>query len=275
MNISFMRCKRRRSITRSIAWGILACISVTGSNADDDGMTEIAKIAQVIPNKLNKNYQLPLLYYHNQKLGATSNMIQGQFQFNPIIPFAIDPQTSIIFRPMLTANFNNVDSSVSNQPLPLQLETFFAWDPGLWVYGIGPYFQAPSGNVITNGSKQTGLGVSAAAYFKPTHWVIGFIGYNSWGIGDNTSSGTANIFQVTPSVSYTTNNAWTYTFQSKVNYHYDAGATNQLTLSGGKTIKLFGEPVQLQVGPTYMATHTPTSAKGWGGYLALTWVIPK
>lgn len=258
-----------------MAWIVFACSSVAGASAEDDGMTDIAKIAQVIPNKLNKNYQLPLLYYHSQKLGAANNMTQGQFQFNPIIPFAINSQTSIIFRPMLTANFNTQDASVSNQPLPIQLETFFAWDPGLWVYGIGPYFQAPAGNLITTGTKQTGLGVSAAAYFKPTHWVIGFIGYNSWGVGGDTSSGTANIFQVTPSIAYTTDNAWTYSFQSKVNYHYDAGATNQLTLSGGKTIKLFGEPVQFQIGPTYMATHTPTSAKSWGGYFALTWVIPK
>lgn len=270
-----MRHKRFQSCLKGVIWFAYTCISVAGAKAQDDSMTDIAKIAQVIPNKLNKNYQLPLLYYHSQNLGSASNMIQGQFQFNPIIPFAIDSKTSIVFRPMLTGNINNQDSNISNQPLPLQLETFIAFDPGLWVYGMGPYFQAPAGNFATSGSKQTGLGVSAAAYFKPTHWVIGFIGYNSWGVGGDTSSGTANIFQVTPSISYTTDNAWTYSFQSKVNYHYDTGSTNQLTLSGGKTIKLFGAPVQFQVGPTYMATHTPTSAKGWGGYLALTWVIPK
>ena len=252
-----------------------ACVFVGTVYADDSDMTNTAKIAQLIPNKLNKNYQLPFAYNHNQDLGLANNMIQGQFQLNPVIPFAIDNQTSIILRPMLTSNFNNQDSTVSNQPVPLQLETFFAWDPGLWVYGAGPYVQAPARN-MNNGSKQTGVGISASAYYKPTHWVVGFIGYNSWGIGGDTSSGTANQFQMTPSVSYTTNNAWTYTFQSKVNYNYNSsGATNQMTLSGGKTIKLLGEPVMFQIGPTYMATHTPTSAKGWGGFLGLTWVIPK
>lgn len=252
-----------------------AFFSVGSAYANDDGMTGLAKIAQTIPNKLNKNYQLPFSYYHSQDLGLASNMIQGQFQLNPIIPFAIDNETSFIIRPMLTANFNNMNATVSNQTLPLQLETFFAWDPGLWVYGIGPYFQAPAGN-INYASKQTGLGVAASTYFKPTHWVIGIIGYNSWGIGNNVSSGTANAFQATPSISYTTDHAWTYSFQSKVNYNYNTpGATNQLTLSAGKTVRLLGEPVQFQIGPTYMATHTPTSAKGWGGTLSLTWVIPK
>lgn len=51
--------------------------------------------------------------------------------------------------------------------------------------------------------------------------------------------------------------------------------TNQLTLSGAKTYKIFNKPVQFSIGPTYMATTTAYSAKSWGGYLAISFSIPE
>jgi len=106
--------------------------------------------------------------------------------------------------------------------------------------------------------------------------VLGVSAYNSWGFGSNLSGGTANVLNVQPSIAYITDNAWAYNLSSQVNYNYDARATtNQLTLSGGQTIKFFDYHLQWQVGPTYMATTTSSSAKGWGGYFGLTFLVPK
>ncbi|WP_448364234.1 hypothetical protein [Fluviibacter sp.] len=241
--------------------------------ASDGDMTHEAKIGQSVQNALYRQIQLPISYNYNQNLGAANNTTQGQFQFNPVIPLAIDGETTFIIRPMLTGNFNNQDKRITNQTSPLQLEAFMAWDNTLWAYGVGPYFQAPAANA-NNGSMQTGMGVSAAGYFKPDHWNIGGILYKSWGVGNDMSGGSANVFSVSPGIAYTTNHAWTYSLSSQIVYNVNTStATNQLTLSCGKTIRIFDEPVQVQVGPTYMVTHTAASAKGFGGYLALTWVI--
>ena len=182
----------------------------------------------------------------------------------------------LIVNPMLTLNRNTIDQQVTNQAQPLQIATYLGPRYAKYFYaGVGPYFQLPATN--TNyGSKQAGLGISAGTFFTPEHWVMGAVVYNSWGVGSNMSGGSANVLNVQPSISYTTDRAWTYNLGSQIIYNYDAKtATNQLTFSGGKTVNLFGYHTQIQAGPTYMVTTTPTSAKGFGGFLGLTVLVPK
>lgn len=239
-------------------------------------MTETAKAAQNIQNKLYPQIQLPFTYNYNQKMGANNGTQQNQFELNPIIPVSLGNDLQLILNPMLTYNHNLNDQQITNQNQPLQLATFFMPTYAKTFYGgIGPYLQLPATNA-NNGSLQTGIGVSAGAFFTPGNWVIGGVMYQSWGIGNNLSGGSATLINFQPSVSYTTDNAWTYTFGSQLNYNYTASqTTNQLTLSGGKTIKMLGQHFQFQIGPTYMVTTNSTSAKGFGGYFGLTMLLPK
>ena len=95
--------------------------------------------------------------------------------------------------------------------------------------------------------------------------------YNSWGIGSDLSGGSASILNAQPTVSYTTNDGWTFNLSSQINFDYKArNTTNQLTLSGGKTVKFMGLHWQYQIGPTYMVSAIPSSPKGWGAYLNLS-----
>ncbi|OYY59176.1 MAG: hypothetical protein B7Y55_00745 [Polynucleobacter sp. 35-46-207] len=242
----------------------------------DGTMSEKAKSAQKMQNVLYPQIQLPITYNYNQKLALDSQSQQNQYAFNPIFPVALGSDFRLIVNPMLTLNRNVADQQVTNQSQPLQVATYLgpAYAKSFYA-GIGPYVQFPANNA-NNGSKQTGLGVSAAAFFAPEHWVMGAVIYNSWGVGSNMSGGSANLVNVQPSISYTTDAAWTYSLGSQVVYNYDSkAATNQLTFSGGKTIELFGYHTQIQAGPTYMVTTTPTSAKGFGGFLGLTILMPK
>jgi len=246
------------------------------AQSSDSTMSEEAMSAQKMQNMLYPQIQLPITYNYNQRLGLNSQSQQNQYGFNPIIPVTLGSDLQLIVNPMLTFNLNSNDQQVTNQAQPLQLATFFGPKFAKYFYaGIGPYFQLPATN-SNNGSKQTGLGVSAGAFFTPEHWVMGAVVYNSWGVGSNMTGGSANVLNVQPSISYTTDSAWTYNLGSQIVFNYDAkAATNQLTLSGGKTIKLFGYHTQISAGPTYMVTTTPTSAKGFGGFLGLTVLLPK
>jgi hypothetical protein len=100
--------------------------------------------------------------------------------------------------------------------------------------------------------------------------------YNDWGIGSDLSGGSANILNIQPLISYTTNDGWNYNLAGQYQYRYTAASSsNQLTLSGGKTISIAGIQWQFQIGPTYMVTTNPSSAKGWGAYFSLTTSLPK
>lgn len=241
-------------------------------------MSEEAKASQKMNNQLFPQVQLPITYNYNPKLGANNGTQQSEFAFNPIIPISVGSDLVLILNPMLTYNHNNNNQQVTNQNQPLQLATFigpaYAYDR-YWFYGIGPYIQLPSTNA-NNGSMQTGVGVSAGAFYTPDNWVIGGALYNSWAVGSNMTGGSANVIMAQPTITYITDNAWSVNLSSQVTYNYDArNATNQLTLSGGKTIKVLGTHVQFQIGPTYMVTSNPSSSKGLGGYFGLTFLMPK
>lgn len=242
------------------------------ASEEHDTMTHAAKVAQKIQVKLTPQIQVPLSDNYNRNLGTNRNISQNQIQLNPVIPIAISPSDSIILNPMFTTNINNQNNNVTNQEAPFQLASYFARTTADWVYGAGPFIQLPAFNA-NGGSKQTGIGASYGLIYQPKHWVIGATAYNTWGAGRNLAGGTANQFSVTPLVSYTTDNAWTYNLSCQLVSNFSAGvtsSTNQLTLSGGKTVRLGGLHWQLQAGPTYMLTTTPTSPQGWGGYLSLT-----
>lgn len=239
-------------------------------------MSEEAKAGQNMQNRLYPQIQLPLTYNFNQKLGANNDGRQAEIALNPIIPISINSDIQLILNPMLTYNRNVDNQMVSNQNQPIQLATFFAPTYAkTWYYGLGPYLQAPATSA-NNGSMQTGLGVSAGAFYTPDNWVVGAAMYNSWGIGSNLAGGTADVLNVQPTISYTTDHAWTYNLSSQIIYNYTPrNATNQLTLSGGKTVRFEGYHFQFQVGPTFMVTTTQSSAKGLGAYLSITALLPK
>lgn len=259
-----------------LLFAIVGLCPVAMAQTSESSMTEVAKSGQKMQNRLYPQVQLPFTYNYNQQLGTNNQTKQNEYAFTPIIPVGLNDDLQLIVNPMFTLNSNSYDQQITNQAQPMQLATFLApvFAKSFYV-GIGPYLQVPATSA-NNGPMQTGLGVSAAAFYTPEHWVIGAVMYNSWGVGGNLSGGSANVLNFQPNISYTTDRAWTYNFSSQVVYNYTSkAATNQLTLSGGKTVNIFGYHTQVQVGPTYMVTTTPTSAKGVGGFLGLTVLLPK
>lgn len=243
------------------------------ATADEQStMTETAKVAQKIQAKIHPMVQLPLSYNYNQNRQPNQNYTQAQFQFDPVLPIMTGRRSGIILNPMFTDNINSRNQQTSNQATPLQLATYFATETTNFLYGIGPFIQMPTANANA-GSQQTGLGVSYGLFYQPEHWVIGATAYNAWGVGSNVSAGTANVYYYTPTISYTTDNAWSYSLQNWISGNPAHGAShnsNQLILSFGKTHSLPRSSIQWQIGPTYMVTKTPASPQGWGGYFSVT-----
>ncbi len=258
--------------------GIVGMLHPSFVFADDGNtMTPTAQVAQKIMAKLHPMVQLPLSYNYNQNRQPNQNYTQAQFQFDPVIPILTGERTGFILNPMFTDNINAQNQQTRNQATPVQLATYFARTDMDLLYGLGPFIQMPTANTY-GGSQQTGLGASYGLMYQPRHWVIGAIGYNAWGVGNNRTSGTANVYYVNPTISYTTDNAWTYNLQGWINGNPTNGKSNnsnQLMLSTGNTFKVGQSSVQWQIGPSYMVTKTPTSPQGWGGYFSLTIAFPE
>ena len=263
------------SLGARLFWTLSLTLALPANADDQDTMTPSAKVAQKIQAKLHPMIQLPLSYNYNQNRQSNQNYTQAQFQFDPLIPIVTGDQSGIILNPMFMDNINAQNQQTSNQAMPLQLATYYAVKTTNLIFGAGPFIQMPTANPSA-GSQQTGLGVSYGLFYEPKHWVIGWTAYNAWGVGKNTSAGTANVYFYNPAISYTSDNAWTYSLQSWVNGNPTNGASNnnnQLILSFGKTIKMPRSNLQWQIGPTYMVTPTPASPQGLGGFFSLTFAF--
>lgn len=235
-----------------------------------------ARMAKKLANKIEPIVNVPLQFNFYQKAGPQHQQYQEKIILEPVIPAPITKDWNLLFRPLVTANLQYQAGMVTNQTSPIQLEAFLSPSAKSDLnWGVGPYFQSP-GTGLSNGSNQYGAGVSAAAFYKPGHWVVGFIGYNSWAVGGPTNSGTANVFYAAPQISYITENAWTWTAMMQPTFNYNARSTsNPFLLLGAKTTKIFGVPVQVQAGPSYMVASTATSGQGLGFRIQLTAAMPE
>lgn len=259
-------------LSRIILLGVLVSLSHQGLAEESDEMTDTAKVGQKIVAKFHPLVQLPFLYNYNQNRAANQGYKQSEFEFNPIIPVFKDESTGFIVRPMLTDYLNVQNQKTANQVSPVQLASYLTHKTGDFSYGAGPFIQIPTANTAS-GSQQAGLGLSYGGYYEPNHWVVGVLAYNAWGVGNNRSAGTANVYSYDSVISYTTDNAWTVNLQSWVNGNPTNGSsynTNQVLLSAGKTIKVSKAHIFWQIGPSYMVTKTPVSPQGWGGFFSFT-----
>jgi len=272
------RCFLTSSFKVSLLTALLGLhwVAFADTSLSKSKMSAPAKAGQNMQNPLYPQIQLPFSYNYNQRLGSNNGSQQTELALSPIIPVSLGSDLQLIVNPVFTYNRNTNNPPITNQYQPVQLATFIAPKRAGNLYaGIGPYIQLPASNA-NNGSRQTGLGVSAAVFYSPENWTLGVTMYNSWGVGGDLSGGSANVLDIQPAVSYTTDNAWTYSLSSQYQYTYSAGGTtNQLTLSVGKTIALLGYHLQFQVGPTYMVTTNASSAKGLGAFLGVTLLMPK
>lgn len=234
--------------------------------------TELAKASQEIHNKLYPTITVPLFIYGNQNLGTNNLTKQGELQLEPRLPISVSEDVKFIINPQFTYDANKTDQKVDNITTPVQIASYFTKNYNDFVFGIGPYIQTPASN-SNNGTKQTGVGGSWGVFYKPEHWVLGGTGYIEWGVGDNMSGGSANNLNFSPAFTYIDDSAYSYTLNSKINsgfYNGKSHSTNQLVFSVAKTSKVYGIPVQFQIGPTYWVTTTPESPKGLGVFLGIT-----
>jgi hypothetical protein len=247
------------------------CVGPAQAQSPTSTMSHEAKSGQQMQNPLYPKSHVLVTYNANQQLGVANNIKQDELMVAPVLPIELGSNIHFILNPMFTYNRNISGQQVTNQQQPLQFPSYFTVVlDKRWFVGVGPYIQTPASNA-NNGSKQTGVGVSAGATYAPDNWTIGGTLFNSWGVGNDLSGGSASILNLQPNISYTSDDAWNFNLSSQMNFNYTArNATNQLTLSGGKTVRVLDYHVSFQLGPTYMVTTTPTSAKGFGAYFGVS-----
>lgn len=252
-------------------------VSNQGVTLDFEPRTETAEdVAKQLTDPIADMVSIPVQWDWSQKTGMNGQGHAQTLTVQPVLPFNLPDSDQLIFRPIITAEFQSSVNGFSGYGFRnIQLETFYSPDiDSSWTWGVGPYLAAPAGTSGMFGSQQTGGGLNAVLLNQTDAWTYGALVYRSWSLGGNPVSGTQNVLYYNPFISYVTPDAWTYGISSESVFSYDVRRTqNPIIISVSKLVMTGSMPISYEIDARYNATSIPGSPQGWGARASLTFVL--
>lgn len=223
---------------------------------------------------------VPITYNFDQKVG---NAHQGSTQytkFSPYMPLRISSDYSLVVQPTVTyQSFHNFDGYSSSGLAPTVIQSYFTQSNQTHLatsYGLGPMVQIRTNMPFMYGSSQNAVGYSFGAIHRTEDWVVGLLGYQSFGLGpiqpDNLS---ATNLALRPFITYITKRYGNITLGSESLINLTSGAHSYpVNLTGSKIVNFGDTPLLLTIGARYYAVNTIYGgAQGWGGRVGITYAF--
>lgn len=233
-----------------------------------------------VMNALEDVATVPLTYNFDQKVGSNHQGSTQYTKLSPYVPFRINSDYSFVVMPTVTyQTFNNFDGYSSSGFAPTKIQTFFTQSNQThqrFSYGIGPMAQIRTNMPFMYGSSQNALGYSFGAIHRSDDWIIGILGYQSFGLGpiqaNNVSA--SNIY-ARPFVTYITKRYGSVTLDTESLLNTTSGSHSYpINLTGSKIVNFGDVPLLLTVGARYYTVNTIYGgAQGWGGRLGITYAF--
>ena len=244
----------------------------------DEALISSERAQQAIDDVTSVN----ITYNYDQKVGIGH---QGSTQYTkimPYLPYRINADYSFVVEPTISyQSFNNFDGYSSSGLNPTTIQTFFTQSNQTHrrlSYGIGPMVQIRTNMPWMYGSSQDGVGYSLGAIHRTEDWIVGFTGYQSFGVGSNPAVGpTANNIFLKPFVTYITKRYGNFTLDAEPILNLNTGYHSYpLNFTGSKLLNLGDVPLLFTVGVRYYTVNTTVGgAQGWGGRIGLTYAFSK
>jgi len=265
----------RRFVVPAILAALALASACARAQKSDD---ELAKATQ---NPIAAMVSVPIQYNYDQKIGRVEDGHKNYVNFQPVVPFSLNPDWNLISRTILPV----VDQSEifpgagSQSGLGDVTESLF-FSPKKetsrgWIWGAGPVFLVPTGSNDLIGAKKWGLGPTAV-FLKQEHgFTYGALVNHISSVGGSGKVDISNTF-LQPFFSYTNKNHTTFSVNSESTYNWKTDQWSvPIHLLVSQLMKVGGQPLTLQAGARYWATTPDNGPHGWGARLTLTLLYPK
>lgn len=242
----------------------------------------LAEMAQEIRNPIAQILQFPNELDGDGRVGPDREGEQVHLDLKSIVPIPLGPDWTLIawtkiplywqqgVRPDAGTQVGLSNSQLRLFVSPAKVRRGILEKGFLW--GLGPMLSLPSTNELI-GPEQTSGGFDASVCWQGDPWTVGFLAYQIFGIaGPGTRT---NEVYLQPTLSYTTDSAWSLTVNSESTYQWTSRAWEvPINLELSKLVRFGDLHVNFLVGARYWAESSESDPHGWGGRAAVTFVFP-
>ena len=204
--------------------------------------------------------------------------------FQPLIPFSVAPNWSIITRTILPLIDQPGATTGSGRVQGVGDTQFSAFlsptRTGSLVWGAGPVLQLPTASNSALGQGKWGAGPTAGLQWSGTQWTFGALVNNIWSFAGDAGRPAVNQMQLQPEINYTFKhdpNGY-LTFSPTVTANWQASANERWTvpvsLGIGQLVKLGSQSINLQASAYYNVV-APTDTPPWTLEMELQFLFPK
>ncbi|MBE1286064.1 MAG: transporter [Rhodobacteraceae bacterium] len=242
--------------------------------------SDASDLAQELTNPVASLISVPFQFNFDEGFGPGGNGKQALMNFQPVIPISLGENWNLISRTIIPVmSRQDFLPGTSDDGIGDVVQSFFLSpkEPtrGGLIWGAGPVFLLPTGGTNLGGD-QFAAGITGVALKLNGPWTYGALANHLWDVGGGSAATDISSTFFQPFVSYTTQNAWTFTVNSETTYDWVRKDTAlPVNFVTSKLVTLGGQPVSIGGGVRYWLDSTAGGAEGWGFRFVVTALFPK
>jgi hypothetical protein len=259
---------------------LLGLLGSTAAQAQVVNQVANAELAQQLSNPVASLISVPFQFNFDENIGPSDEGRRTIVNVQPVVPFSIGEDWNLIARTIVPfIDQRDVIPGTSQSGIGDIVQSLF-FSPkrptaGGTIWGVGPVFLLPWGSSDLS-SDQFAAGPTGVVLRQAGGWTYGALANHLWDVGGGTDATRINQTFFQPFVTYTTDNAWTFAFNTETTYNWETDeASVPLNLTASKLTTGLGRPISIGGGLRYWAESPEFGPEGWGARLIVTFLFPR
>lgn len=252
-----------------------------GAGAGGAGSRDAAELAKKLSNPVASMISVPFQFNYDRGFGPVDDGKRLALNIQPVIPFSLNEEWNLISRTITPIIYQNDMFPGAGSDFGLgdivQSMFFSPKEPtaGGVIWGAGLVFLLPTATDRALGSEKFGIGPTAVVLKQEHGWTYGALANHIWSVAGNSNRAAVNATFLQPFISYTTPDAWSFTFNTESTYDWNSSQWSvPLNFVVAKLVKFGDQPLQLFAGVRYWAESPTNGPEGFGFRFGFTLLFP-